>query len=90
MAHSRTAKKNIRKNERNREANRARTSALRTQLKKVRQAAADGDAGQAGADLVQAQKLLDKAAKKHRMHPNKAARLKSRMARKVNALNRAK
>jgi len=86
MAHSRTAKKNIRKNERRRLANRAKTSALRTQVKKVREALADKDAAQAEAQLPQAQKLLDKAAKAGRMHPNKAARLKSRMARKASSL----
>jgi small subunit ribosomal protein S20 len=86
MAHSRTAKKNIRKNERRRLANRGRMSALRTQVKRVREALEEKDGAQAQAELPRAQKLLDKAAKAGRMHPNKAARLKSRLARKADSL----
>ena len=86
MAHSRTAKKNIRKSERRRLANRGRMSALRTQVKKVREALAEKDGAQAEAELPRAQKLIDKAAKAGRMHPNKAARLKSRMARRVSSV----
>ena len=80
MAHSRTARKNVRKNEARQERNKAAVSALRTQLKKVRAVAASGDAAAAQAQLPFTQKLLDKNAKRHRIHANKAARLKSRLA----------
>lgn len=80
MAHSRTARKNVRKNASRRLRNKAALSALRTQIKKIRTAAAGGDAATAQAQLSLAQKLLDKNAKRHRIHPNKAARLKSRLA----------
>jgi len=83
MAHSRTAKKNIRKNERRRLHNRAANAAMRTEIKKVRTALESGDVEAAKAGFPRAQKLLDKAAKTNRMHPNKAARTKSRLARDI-------
>jgi len=83
MAHSRTAKKNIRKSEKRRVHNRALNAAMRTELKRVRIALAEGDVEAAKASLPRAQKLLDKAAKTNRMHPNKAARTKSRLARDI-------
>ena len=85
MAHSRTARKNIRKSARRRAANRSTNAAMRTQLKKVHRAVAAKDAKAAAAELNRAQKLLDKAAKTHRIHPNKAARLKSKLTRATNA-----
>ena len=86
MAHSRTAKKAIRQNERRRLRNKAANSAMRTQLKKTQQVVTDGDAAAAPAELAKAQKALDKAAKTHRIHPNKAARLKSKLAKKVGGI----
>jgi len=86
MAHSRTAKKNIRKNEARRAVNKAAVSAMRTQLRKVRAAVAAGDRESATRELKQAQKLTDKAAKRNRVHKNTAARIKSRLAIAVNRL----
>ena len=83
MAHSRTAKKAVRQNERRRIRNKAATSTMRTQIKRVHAAVEAGD-GSAAAELAQAQKLVDKAAKGNRIHRNKAARLKSQLARAVN------
>jgi small subunit ribosomal protein S20 len=80
MAHSRSAKKRIRQNVKHHEANRAALSELKTQVKKVRQAVAAKDAAAAAAAYTTLQRLADKAAKAHRIHPNKAARLKSRLA----------
>jgi small subunit ribosomal protein S20 len=51
-------------------------------LKNVRKAAASGAEGLSGL-LSIAQSALDRAAKKHSIHPNKASRLKSRMAKKA-------
>lgn len=86
MAHSRTAKKAIRQNERRRLHNKAALSAMRTQIKRVRTAVAEGDATAAGAELPLAQKLLDKAAKTHRIHANQAARVKSKLAKAVQGI----
>jgi small subunit ribosomal protein S20 len=80
MAHSRTAKKNIRKTLKRNILNRALNSAMRTEVKKVKAAIEAGDANAAKAALPVAQKLIDKAAKTNRMHPNRAARVKSRLA----------
>jgi len=85
MAHSRTAKKNIRKAEKRRTANRAAISEIRTQVKRVRALAAQKDAAGAADALRLAQKKLDKAAKNHRIHRNAAARMKSRLAKAVAA-----
>ncbi|MHC4959460.1 MAG: 30S ribosomal protein S20 [Planctomycetota bacterium] len=86
MAHSRTAKKNVRQNIKRRARNRAANSAMRTEIKRVEEAVEANDTAAAQAALPQAQKLIDKAAKTHRMHPNKAARAKSQLARAINGL----
>jgi len=62
--------------------NRAHRSALRTALKHVRQAASAAAAAQAYALAV---RLLDRAARKGLIHPNNAARHKSRLAKFVKA-----
>ena len=86
MAHSRSAKKNIRKNEARREHNRGQMAAMRTQLKRVRSAVASGDRANAEAEYRKATQLADKAAKGNRIHKNTAARIKSRLAVAVNSL----
>ena len=63
--------------------NRAQRSALRTALKRVREATAAG-AAQAYAAAV---RLLDRAARKGLIHPNNAARHKSRLAAHVRKLS---
>jgi small subunit ribosomal protein S20 len=86
MAHSRTAKKNIRKNEARRERNKAAIAAMRSQIKRVRMAVASGDKAAAAREFQRAQQLADKAAKRSRVHKNAAARIKSRLAVAVNSL----
>jgi len=71
-----SAEKRMRTNEVRAERNRARRSRLRTALRKVRQA---DNAETAGAALREAISLLDRAASKRLIHPNKAARAKSRL-----------
>lgn len=60
--------------------NRTKRSQLRTAIKKVRAASSAADAKQAYSDAV---KLLDRAGRKNLIHPNTAARHKSRLARLV-------
>lgn len=86
MAHSRTAKKNIRKNVARHALNKAAVSAMRTQMKRVRTAVASGDREGAAREFLKATQLADKAAKAHRIHKNTAARIKSRLATAVNTL----
>lgn len=59
---------------------------LRTAARKVIAVAAEGNKEEAQASLVSASGLLDKAARKGIVHKNAAARKKSRLAKKVNAL----
>jgi len=62
--------------------NRAVRSALRTLIRKYRETAAAGTDPQAVETLFrQVTKRLDQAAAKRKIHPNKAARLKSRLSR---------
>jgi small subunit ribosomal protein S20 len=67
------------------ERNRAQTSALRTALKRVRGATT---AEQAGGAYKIAARLLDRAARKNLIHPNTAARHKSRLAAVVRKLSK--
>lgn len=86
MAHSRTAKKNIRKNVARHALNKAAVSAMRTQVKRVRAAVVAGDREAATREFQKATRLADKAAKVNRIHKNTAARIKSRLAVAVNSL----
>ena len=69
------------------ERNKAARSRLRTAIKKARQTATAEGADTA---LQQATSLLDRAARKRLIHPNKAARLKSQLARGAKAAGVAK
>lgn len=69
--------------ERNRQRNVAVKSEVKTRIKQVA-AAIDGSGELSGA-TVTAVSAIDRAARKGVIHPNKAARLKSRMMKKVNA-----
>ncbi len=77
MPKSRTVLKRQRQNERERLRNKAARSELRTLERRVR-AAADPAAAQA--HLRELQQALDQAAAKGVIHPNKAARKKSRLS----------
>jgi len=74
-----SAKKNMRKTRAATARNRAQRSTLRTALKKARGNAAPAE------DVASAVSLLDRAARKGLIHPNKAARHKSQLARKAAA-----
>lgn len=76
VPYSRSAKKRRRQSDTHRQRNRAQHSALRTVLKKVHAAEPGADAQEA---YRQAEQLLDRSARKHLIHPAKAARTKSRL-----------
>jgi small subunit ribosomal protein S20 len=86
MPNTKSAKKRMRQNVERRLRNRATKSAMRTQIKRVVQAVGDGDAARANDELRLAVKKLDQAAAKKVIHKNAAARMKSRLARRVNGL----
>lgn len=66
--------------------NRAKRSRIRTAIRKVKEAE---DVAVAQEHLREAVALLDRAATKRIIPPNRAARLKSQLARKVNDLSAA-
>lgn len=83
MPNVKSAEKRMRTSERRNERNRAFRSKLRTALKKVR-AADTADSGNEA--LREAASLLDRAAHKRIIHPNKAARAKSRLVARLSKL----
>jgi len=90
VAHHASAKKRMRQGEKRRARNRNNVSQLKTQVKKLRAAIADGNAEAAKQLLPQTVGEIDKAAKKGVVHDNAASRYKSRLSRKVSALGAAK
>ena len=86
MAHSLSAKKRVRQNAKRRVINRARKSVLKTEIKHLDTAIDAGDPDQAKNQLKNLTRKLDKFSMTSTMHKNTAARIKSRMSRRVNAL----
>ncbi len=84
MAHSISAKKRIRQNTKHRAMNRARKSQLKTQTKKYLEALSQGNTETAQKELAVLTRNLDKVASTSTMHKNTAARLKSRLTRRLN------
>jgi small subunit ribosomal protein S20 len=80
----------MRQAEKRRARNRKNLSQLKTQLKKLRAAIAEGNAEAARKLLPVTEGEIDSAAKKGVVHDNAAARYKSRLARKVSALGAAR
>ena len=86
MAQTESAKKRIRQNEAHRLRNRSRMSKVRTAVKAALGAAGKGD--QADRDRAEAlyrkaASELDRAARRRIVHPNAAARKKSRLAKRL-------
>lgn len=90
MAHHASALKQMRQSEKRRARNRTNLSQLKTQVKKLRAAIAEGNAEAARKLLPETVGQIDKAAKKGVVPDNAASRYKSRLARKVSALGAAK
>ena len=86
MAHHSSALKQMRQSLKHRARNRKNLSQVKTQVKKLRAAIAKGDAEEARKSLGVTVGEIDRAAKKGVIHDNAAARYKSRLSRKVNAL----
>jgi small subunit ribosomal protein S20 len=90
VAHHASARKQMRQGEKRRARNRKTVSQLKTQVKKLRAAIAEGNTEAAKKLLPGTVGEIDKAAKKGIVHDNAASRYKSRLARKVTALGPAK
>ena len=86
MANIKSAKKRIKVTEVKTAQNRMVKSALKTTIKKFEAAVTAKNVEEAQASFVKATKALDMAAQKGVVHKNMAARKKSRLAAKLNAL----
>ncbi|MFC5405153.1 MULTISPECIES: 30S ribosomal protein S20 [Cohnella] len=87
MPNIKSAIKRTKTNEARRLRNASAKSALRTAVKQADVAVLGTDVNAAKAAYGVAQKKLDKAATKGLIHKNAAARKKSRLAKKINALS---
>ena len=90
MAHSLSAKKRIRQNEKRRARNRARKVEIKDQTKVFQTALTAGDAAKAETELRKLTQRLDRFATKHTIHKNAAARKRSRLTKRLNALKAGK
>ena len=79
MPNTISAKKRLRQNIVRRTRNRALRSVVRKHIRQVREAVAAGNVEQAESQFRLAAKHLDRAGAKNVIHPNKAARHKSRL-----------
>ena len=86
MVHSLQAKKRARQNAKRRTINRARKSQIKTQIKHFETAVSEGNLEAASEQYKLIVKKLDKTAATSTMHKKTAARKKSRLAKKLNAL----
>ena len=87
MAHHASALKQQRQGLKHRDRNRRNVSRLKTRIKGLRGAIAKGDAAAVKTALAETVSEIDKAAKKGVIHDNAAARYKSRLSRRLNALS---
>jgi small subunit ribosomal protein S20 len=87
LANSKSARKRILVSERRRLRNRPYRSAARTYVKKAELAIAGGDKAAAEEAVLTATSTLDRVCAKGVIHPNNAARRKSRLMKKFNALS---
>lgn len=83
MANHKSALKRIRQSEKKRVLNRYYMVTMRNALKKFR---ALEDKEEAEKQYPKLSSMLDKLAKKNRIHKNKAANLKSKLAKQINSL----
>ncbi|AUD78556.1 30S ribosomal protein S20 [Kangiella profundi] len=86
MANIKSAKKRARQAEARRQHNASRRSMLRSYIKKVVYAIEAGNKAEAQTALERAIPVIDKAANKGIIHKNKAARHKSRLTARIQAL----
>lgn len=87
MANHKSAEKRMRQTDRRNEVNSRNRSRLRTQIKALRLAIESGNREQAALLLPATVSLIDKSIQKGVIHQNTAARHKSRLTAKVNAMN---
>lgn len=85
MPHTASAAKRLRKSEKRRRRNRVAAKTIKQKRKEVQAAVAGTDAAATETTFKSVQATVDRAANKGYIHPNKAARLKSRLVKRVRA-----
>jgi small subunit ribosomal protein S20 len=89
MPHSKSAAKRLKQSVRRQARNRSATRALRTQIRKVRDAVEAKDLAKAESEFHVAESTLDQAGARRIIHPNAASRTKSRLSAAVKGLKQA-
>ena len=89
MPNTKSAKKRLRQSLERRTRNRAVKSSVKSQMRKVREAAQAKNLEQGQTEFRLAVKKLDQAAAKGALHRNTAARLKSRLSARLKAAKAA-
>lgn len=87
MPNHKSAEKRVRQTARRNEVNRSNRSRLRTAIKKMRAGLQAGDANANQELLPVTVSMIDKMVNKGILHKNTAARYKSRLTKRTNALN---
>ena len=87
MANIKSQIKRVKTNEKRRQRNKSVKSAVRTAVRRFREAVEAGDVEQTTVLHRAASKALDKAASKGVIHKNQAANRKSAMAKKTNTVS---
>jgi small subunit ribosomal protein S20 len=87
VANIKSQMKRVKTNEKRRQRNKSVKSAVRTAIRRFREAVEAGDSEQIVERQRSAARALDKAASKGVIHRNQAANKKASMARRVNATN---
>lgn len=85
MANTRSAEKRNRQDKKRNEHNRTQRAKMKTAIKRV---TVETDAAKAAESLKETQALLDRMASRRQIHPNKAARKKSQLAKLVKDLGK--
>ena len=87
IPNTKAAKKSLRQSVKHREKNLQRRQTLRRIVKQWKKALAAGDQAQMQALVPQLMQAADKAAERNVIHRNKAARIKSRLMKRLRALS---
>ncbi len=85
MPHTPSAWKRLRKTEKRRKQNRTAAKKIKLQRRASAEALKVGDVAKSETEFKTTQAMLDRSAAKGYIHPNKAARLKSRLVKRLRA-----
>ncbi len=83
MPHTPSAWKRLRKTEKRRKQNRTAAKKIKIKRKEADVALKAGEAAKTATEFKTTQAMLDRASHKGYIHPNKAARLKSRLVKRL-------